>query len=1063
MSHFEHDHSHDDAELAKKKAARPQIERDTKYWLSLEQYHQDPEFLKLAETEFQSSPLRDSDGEDGWARREFLKLMGASLAMASASCVRRPVQKIVPYTKQPEEVTLGIANNYTSTYFDGNEGLGLLVRTREGRPLKIEGNPGFPLNKGGVSAKAQASILNLYDPERLKSPVRNLLNEKRTNKDSIGVKWEDADKAVTEQLKKGDVAVLTGAIASPSGRAVVSDFCQAFKAQHVVWEPIGHEDIREGQKASYGEDSVPQYRIDKARMIVSIDTDFLGTWLSPVTFSKQFAEGRRNFEKMNKLVIFESNYSLTGANADVRIKIKPSYQLEVVMGLAHEIVIKKGFSSYAVNGSVKVVLEKYAGVAAKLGIEPELFGKIASDLWAHKGESLVLAGGLSTLTQDSQDLQIAVNFLNSVLENDGRTVEGRSGNTGLTDSYSAMFKLMEEMLAGKIKTLIINKTNPGYALPASARFADALKKVEMVVYTGDRNDETGSMAHYVLPDNHSLETWGDSEFSKGLYAISQPTIQPLYDTRSFQLSLMTWAFMGKVGSKRLQTFETYYDFLRSVWKEEIHPKVGKGKNFDEFWEGVLQTGFVGGELTDSAPRTFKVDALNLIKGATSKEGSHLELVLYPTVMLGDGQASNVSWLHELPDPVTRIMWDNYVSISMETAKNLKIKEGSLVSVKVGSVSLDLPVHIQPGLRNDVAAIAVGYGRQLAGKVANNVGKNAYSFVSYSKGLPIFAGQAVELTSLNKNYPLACVQDHHSMEGRQIVIEATLKEYEKNKGANVHRHHTWSIWSGHQYSGHKWGMAVDLNVCTGCSACMVACQSENNIPVVGKKYVLQGREMHWIRVDRYYTGTPDNPEVVFQPVMCQHCDNAPCETVCPVLATVHSNEGLNDMVYNRCVGTRYCSNNCPYKVRRYNWFAYNNNIEKPLHLALNPDVATRVRGVMEKCSFCVHRIKAGKDAVRKQGRKLKDGDIVTACQSACPTNAIVFGDLNDTASAVAKMFKSEPRSYALLEEWNAAPSVRYLTKIRNNDKESMGAESHGRGHGGQEHSQNSHSSKKDEQT
>lgn len=1047
MSHFDHEHENEEQELAKKKAARPEIERNSQYWLSLEQYNNDPEFLKLAETEFQSSPLRESDGEDGWARREFLKLMGASLAMASASCVRRPIQKIVPYNKQPEEVTFGVSNYYTSTYFDGSEGLGLLIKTREGRPLKIEGNPSFPLNKGGVSAQAQASILNLYDPDRLQGPVKNLFNKSRTNKDSVGVKWDEVDKVVTDQIRKGGVVILTGAISSPSRRAVISDFCQAFGVRHLSWEPISHEDIRQGQRLCFGEDSVPQYRFDKSRVIVSIDADFLGTWLSPVTFSKQFAVGRRDFNKMNKLIVFDSNFSLTGANSDLRLKIKPSQQLDVVLGLLHELLIKKGVSSYAVNPLAKSILSSYGNVPQRLNIDPELFSKIASDLWEAKEESLVVAGGLPTQTKWSKELQIAVNFLNAVLGNDGRTVQGKKGNSGLSDSYSDLINLISDMNMGKVKTLIIHRSNPIYALSDSFGFKEALNKVEMVIYSGDRQDEMGIHAHYILTDNHPLENWGDAEFAKDVFAISQPTIRPMYDTRSFELSLMSWAFNAKQGSKRLVSSETYYDFVKNFWKEEIFSKLGQGKKFEDFWQEVLQTGFVGNLDSEVPPRAFKIESLNSLMNLKEKsKSSDYELALYSTVMLGDGcHTSNISWLQELPDPVTRIVWDNYVSVSLATAEKNHFKEGDIVEVTVGQVNLSLPVHIQPGLHDGVLSIAVGYGRTHVGRVGNNVGVNAYKFLAPTKEGVVASGQSVDFKKTGKFHKLACVQDHHSMEGRQIVVEATLKDYEKNKGANIHRHHTWSIWSGHQYNGHKWGMAVDLNVCTGCSACMVACQSENNIPVVGKTYVLQGREMHWIRVDRYYTGTPQNPEVVFQPVMCQHCDNAPCETVCPVLATVHSDEGLNDMVYNRCVGTRYCSNNCPYKVRRFNWFAFNGKIEKPLHLALNPDVTTRPRGVMEKCTFCVHKIKASKNKARQENRKLKDGDVVTACQSACPTNAIVFGDLNDSDSEVSKMFKQDPRSYALLEEWNAQPSVRYLTKIRNNDKETSSHGPHKKDH------------------
>ncbi|WP_413294279.1 TAT-variant-translocated molybdopterin oxidoreductase [Bdellovibrio sp. HCB185ZH] len=1035
---------HTDNELEMKKALRPKIVRDTKFWETIEEKIGDSEFQKMAETEFKSSPLRESDSEDGWARREFLKLMGASLAMATASCVRRPVQKIVPYNKMPEEITLGQANYYSSAYFDGNDAMGLLVKTREGRPIHIESNPSHPFSAGGLSARSQAILMSMYDPERLQGPKRNLFNEKKSNSQLIDVKWEELDKKVSEQLVKGGVVVLSGPISSPSTRAVVSDFAQGFKAKTVVWDAFAHEEIRDGQKASYGEEVVPQYWFDKAKMIVSIDADFLGTWLNPTAFTHQFTQGRKDIKNMSRLVSFDSNYSLTGANADIRFKIKPSQQLDVVMGLLHEIIVKKGQSSYAGNGAVKSALEPFANTAAKLGVDAEMFAKVASDLWSKRGESLVVAGGITTLTNKATELQIAVNMLNSVLDNDGKTVDSKAGNSALTGSYAEMAQLIQDMKDGKVQTLIMHKLNPGYSLPAVMGFAEAVKKVKMVIYTGDRVDETGVFADYITPDNHALESWNDLEVGKGVISICQPAIRPMYDTRSFQLSLMTWAFMAKQGPARLRDYETFYDYLRVYWKSDIHPKYGKGAAFEDFWLEALQKGYVGELSRGSSARSFKTDAFANIKPAPAQQG--MELVLYPKLAIMDGSLANVAWLQELPDPVTKLTWDNYAMISIGTAEKNHMKTGSMITLKVGDKSVDLPVYIQPGLHDDVVAVAVGYGRTRAGKVANGVGKNMTEFVSVDKaGKAIFAGQTATFTKLGKHYDLAGTSGNFSMEGRQIAAEANLKDYVKNKSAGIHRHETWSIWSGHEYSGHKWGMAVDLHTCTGCSACVIACQSENNIPVVGKKYVLEGRIMHWLRIDRYYTGDIADANAVFQPVMCQHCDNAPCETVCPVLATTHSDEGLNDMVYNRCVGTRYCANNCPYKVRRFNWFNYAKLIEKPMHMALNPSVGVRTRGVMEKCSFCVQRIQDAKTVARNEKRQLKDGDVKVACQTSCPAGGIVFGDLNDPNSEVAKIWKAEEkeRGYALLEEWHAKPSVRYLSKIRNNDKESTGGHD---GHG-----------------
>ncbi|WP_409480012.1 TAT-variant-translocated molybdopterin oxidoreductase [Pseudobdellovibrio sp. HCB154] len=1019
------------------------IERDSRYWRSFEELNNTPEFQAALQTEFMSSPLRDENKDegtekDGVARRDFLKLMGASIAVTSAAgCIRRPVQKIVPYNKQPEEVTVGMSNWYTSSYFDGQEGLGLLVKSREGRPVHIQGNPKFPLNGTGASVKAQASLLGLYEPNRLQKPFRNLFNEKRTNKETVGVSWEELDNKVVEALKKGGVAILSGNISSPSTKTVISDFRSGFGADHYVWEPLA-DNVADAQASSYGEALVPGYRFDKAQVIVSIDGDFLGTWGPTMTNNKRFADGRRNIDKMSRLYSFDSTYSLTGANSDVRFKIKPSQQFDVVMGLIAEIVGKVN-----VSDAVKTAVAPFNGVAEKLGISSEAFKKVAADLVKSQGESLVVAGGIQTNTKDGHALQVAVNYLNSILGNEGKTVVAQAGNKNITASQDSIKSLIKKMNDGAVKTLIIYRSNPFYALSADHGFADALKKVETVVYAGEKMDETAVNAHYVASDNHALETWGDSEFATGLYGIHQPLIRTMYDTRSFQLSLMTWAFMAKVGPKRIQEFETFYDYVRNLWKTELMAKVGGGKDFESFWNNFLQEGFVGDVAAGSA-RNFKGDVSGLKKSANGD--AKFELALYPTVQLGDGTLANVGWLQELPDAVSKIVWDNYASVSVKTAAENKLREGDVIELTVGDKKLSLPTHIQPGLHDQVVAVAVGYGRTHAGDVAKGIGQNAFTLATAG----VFAGQSVEFKKTGQKIELVTTQGHDSMEGRQIVVTATNKDIEKNKEANIHRHHTWNIWSGHQYNGHKWGMAIDLNVCTGCSACMTACQSENNIPVVGKKYVMQGREMHWIRIDRYYTGTPENAETVFQPVMCQHCDNAPCETVCPVAAVTHSSEGLNEQVYNRCVGTRYCSNNCPYKVRRFNWFNYAKLIEKPMHMALNPEVGVRSRGVMEKCTFCVQRIKEGKNKAKQEDRPVKDGDIKTACEAACPTTAIVFGDLNDENSRVAKTFKAEPRAYALLEEWYAKPSVRYQTKIKNNDQVTP-EKSHGAApaHGSQE--------------
>lgn len=1019
-----------------------QTKNGPEFWLSLEQYNGDAEFAKRAEREFLSSPLSSEDGKDGFARREFLKLMGASIAMATTACVRRPVQHIIPYAQSPKGYTAGVPNFYASTWFDGVEGYGLLVKTLDGRPIKVEGNPEHPMNLGGLTARAHAEVLSLYDPDRLKGPVRNLLNKERTNRETIGASWDEADAKVGEELAKGGVAILSSTLPSPSSRTVIDDFRRAFGgARWVQYDALPADAVVEGQRRSYGKAVMPRYRFDQAKMIVSIDADFLGTYISPAEFMKQWAKIRKPGPDMARLVSFESSASLTGFNADDRIRIKPSQQLDVAIALI-QAVAKASKGAIAIPAAARALVRDDA--AASLGMKPELLAKIGEELWVNKGKGLVLAGGLPTA--DAVEVQVAVNLLNTLLGNDGRTIDYDGAPMQTRQGSTAeLSKLINDMNSGSIKTLIIHNLNPAYVLPREAGFLEALSKVDFVVYTGNRNDETGRFAHYVLPAGTSLENWGDYELETGVYSIQQPTIRPLHDSRAFEESLMTWAKKAKSVPARVSAASDWHEYVRGVWKSEIYPKApeGRGKSFDEFWLSVLQKGVI-----ELEGRRSKTGAVRSFQGSIAKPratgSSGYEVALYSTTQFADGHYANVAWLHEFPDPVTKIVWDNYVSVSPATARKENLREGEKVDVTVGSKTLRLPVHIQPGLHDQVLSIAVGYGRTEAGKVAKDVGVNAFELAQFDKGQLHFAGAPVTLKKTGEKYELASTQGHHSMEGRQIVVETTKAAFEKNPAAGIHRHHVFSIWPDHEYTRRKWAMSIDLNVCTGCSACVIACQAENNVPVVGKRYVLEGREMHWIRIDRYYKGAPEAPEAVFMPMLCQHCETAPCETVCPVLATVHNEEGLNDMVYNRCVGTRYCANNCPYKVRRFNWFNFSKR-EAPLHMALNPDVTVRERGVMEKCSFCVQRIRHATTGVGKAGKpeKVADGEIKTACEETCPTNAIVFGDLNDPESRVRKLFE-EKRTYSVLEEFNTQPRVRYMTRVRNANREaSSGGHHHSR--------------------
>ena len=1006
------------------------------YWLSLEQFAGSPEFAKRAENEFLSSPQATDDLGDGVARRDFLKLMGASMAMAATACTR-PAQTIIPYARAPKEVTPGVANFYTSTWFDGNEGAGLLVKTLEGRPLKFEGNPNHPMNSGSLVARAHAEVLSNYDPDRLKAPVRDLQNKERTNFETISAKWEDIDKEVIAGLAKGEVAILTSTLPSPSYKAIIGDFLKVHGGRWVQYDALVNEPVREAQRLCYGKAVLPRYRVDKAKMIVSIEADILGNYISSAEFIRGFSKNRKPGSEMNRLVSFEGNMTLTGMNADDRFRIKPSQQVDVVLGLISA-VAKAG--KIAIPAAVTGLVSKYDNAANTLGLSSEAFNKVAADLVAAQGASLVIAGGMTTQTSEAVELQVAVNILNSMLGSDGQTID-HDGSPALTQAGSTreMAKLINDMNEGRVKTLIIHDLNPAYILAGDSKFIDAVRKVDLVLYTGNRIDDTGRLAHYMVPAGTSVENWGDFELQAGVYSIQQPTISPMFDTRSFGDSLIAWAGKEPKAPARLKSSATFYDYVRETWKSEVVPHAveAKSRPFDDFWQTMLQMGVIvtntsrersGAKRTVAGPGFAK-----LAKLTERKAASGYELALYPTVQLADGRYGNVSWMQELPDPVTKIVWDNYASVSLALARKENLKQGDLIELKVGEKKMIVPAHIQPGLHDEVIALSVGYGQRGVGKVGNDIGVDAYQLASFNGGESIFSGLAVSMRKVGENYHLVGTHDHHSMEGRQIVVETTNKAWGKNEGAGIRRHKTFSIWPSHQYTKHKWAMSIDLNACTGCSACVIACQSENNVPTVGKKYVMQGREMHWIRIDRYFKGAPEAPEAVFMPLTCQQCESAPCETVCPVLATVHNDEGLNDMVYNRCVGTRYCSNNCPYKVRRFNWFNYSKR-EAPLHMALNPDVTVRSRGVMEKCTFCVHRIRLATSPnlpTSKLG-SLKDGTIKTACQETCPANAITFGDLNDPASEVHKLFENK-RSYALLEDLNTQPRVRYMSRVRNADR------------------------------
>ncbi|MCB0349018.1 MAG: TAT-variant-translocated molybdopterin oxidoreductase, partial [Bdellovibrionales bacterium] len=673
-------------------------EKNKRYWKSVEEFSDQEVFNAEAEKEFLNSPLSEKDTGDGVARRDFLKLMGASLALASASCVRRPVQNIVPYANRPEGMIEGKANYYASSMFDNGHAYATIVKTREGRPIKIEGNPAFPINQGGLSARAQAHVLSLYDPDRLQQPHARLAADKDFHKRvwDIG-NWEKIDEEVSKLVNEGKVGLLTATMPSPSTKAVMDDFTSTFKAKQYIYDAINHDDVLLGQKASYGQSIFPRYRLENAKYIVSIGADFLGTYGNPVEYAKGFSKNRKPDHEMSKLIVFESLMSLTGANSDYRVPVKTSNYLKVLLGLANEIVIKQGKSRYAGDSSVKEVLKKYSNAANEAGIDTALFSKIAEEMWANRGQSLVMTGGISSKTENAVDLQIAANFLNSILENDGITVDSKFHNMSYAGSDSSLSDLVNDINSGKINVVVISGVNPIYVAPPSLKLAEAFKKVK-VIYSAQYMDETAEIADYILAECHPLEAWGDFEFQDGLFSIQQPTIRPLHATRPFQFNLMTWAYTLEKGPSRLKDTETWYDYVKMYWKDRIVKGSTGGKSFDDYWTELLKVGFVdqnaGARKQKSSSRSFQLASLRSIKDTDSTSG--YELNLYPKIAIGDGTYNNISFLQELPDPVTKVTWDNYLTVSYKTAKSEGLKDGDVVELSVGDEKIEVPVFVQVG-------------------------------------------------------------------------------------------------------------------------------------------------------------------------------------------------------------------------------------------------------------------------------------------------------------------------------------------------------------------------------
>jgi len=1006
-----------------------------KYWKSLEELKDIQEGNEnniTAQPEFSVEGLSEEEISNKLKsnRRDFLKMLGFSVGLVagSTSC-EVPVRKAIPYLNKPEEATPGMALHYASTYFDGHDYCPILVKVRDGRPIKIEGNELSSLTHGGTSARVQASVLSLYDSARLKNPLKN----------GVEADWETVDAEIMAGLdqivaNEGKIVILSNSVMSPSTLKVFETFQNKYPNTEIYYyDPVSYAAIRMANKETYNRPAIPAYRFDKAEVIVGFNCDFLGSWLSPVEFAAQYAKTReldQEKKSMSKHYQFESYMSLTGSNADKRVSIKPSDELTVLLNLYNKIARKSDMPQFDTDPS------------------PVNIDHVADDLLHHQGKSLVVSG-----TNDVY-IQSVVNAINFLLANLGSTFNFERILQTRKGCDKKMDELVTAMNDGKVAGLVLYDVNPAYDYYDTQKFNEGLKKVGLTVAISEVNDETGKLVKYVCPDHHYLESWNDAEPYTRMYSLAQPTIHNIFNTRQGQDSFLKWAGYEM----------NYYEFIKQYWEENLFGMQDQYLTFTDFWNHTLQKGVfeMDAEVKECPIYDFEFLGKNAQK-LTPIKSDQLELVLYEKLGIGTGKQANNPWLQEMPDPISKAVWDNYLALSPKYARENGFTQEDVVKI---NDDLEVPVLYQPGQPYGTASIALGYGRTDGGKVANGLGKNVFRLSKMVNGSRQFNNISITIEKTGKKYPLATTQTYHSMEGRPIVRETVLDKWKKNPAAGNEMHEMnekkrVTLYEKPEYKGFHWGLGVDLNKCIGCSACVIACQAENNVAVIGKKEVKNKRIMHWMRIDRYYSTIdpdkagpediyrlePENPEVVHQPVMCQHCDNAPCENVCPVAATPHSKEGLNQMAYNRCIGTRYCMNNCPYRVRRFNWYRYVTNDkfdynfnEELSRMVLNPDVTVRERGVVEKCSFCVQRIQEKKLDAKKENRLLKDGEVQPACVQSCPTKALVFGDMNNNENKVAKAMEN-PRMYNLLEELHTLASVGYLTKVRNKEAD----ESHDEGH------------------
>ena len=1052
-----------------------------KFWKSLNQFNQKPESVEAAHHEFVNGVTDEFDVNalPDKSRRKFLALMGATSAIAVTACSDyQDKGEIITYNKKPVGVTYGEANYYATTL---NNGSGVLVKTREGRPIKIDGNPEHPIGKGKISTADQAAILDLYDPSRLRFPIKKSDSKLVLYKDDMPrSEWEKVDAQIVEVLKKAslegkEISIVTHSVISPAQNKLFNDFIVKYPTAKVYsYELFNDSQKRQAWMECYGTSTIPATKWDAPDVILSFECDFLGTD-GNVTEQIGLFSSRRdvdNFEGFNKLYQIEGNYSVTGAMADYRIRLTPENHYDFIMSLVAEINSKGKSANVGLGGMLSGYNLK--NFAEQNKINHKVFDELVHDILANPTKTFAVAGVVH-----SKAVHVAINLLNEVLGSVSNVYDFAHAEElqRPLSTDAEISGLVSNLNSGKIAVLIHFDSNPVYHFPVDSGYADAYKKATTIISMVESANESCEANQYIIAANHALESWGDFKPRRGVLSLQQPVISAIHDSRQKESVLLNWIS----DDVALYSHDIYHKFLMSFWETEVYPKSGSAAGFREYWFACLHDGVSTIQDVPLEISTFNADVVNANKNKFSKQ--NYTLILKPSHLIGDGRFANNGWLQEVPNPVTKTVWDNYAMMSPATAKELNVTYGEdeknlnadMVEVSVGGRTLKLAVMVQPGMADKVIAIDLGYGRTTVGEVGKNVGFNAGVLMSSKGGVSPWIYTGVNVTKAEGIYEIASTQEHHSLDEdfvkdfhrkRHIINDYTLPFYkefdEKYKAAKIrlkaehsgdekaykkalksekihllghHEYNEHSITPNKVYTDIKWGMAIDLNKCTACGTCVTACNVENNIPIVGKEEASKGREMHWMRIDTYFSGTPDEPVTSFQPMLCQHCDNAPCENVCPVVATTHSPDGLNQMTYNRCVGTRYCANNCPYKVRRYNFFDFRNDFadgfyrKDTLELLHNPEVTVRSRGVMEKCSFCTQRIQEARTEASKQGRKIHGSDVMTACQVACPASAITFGDMNDPESKLSKL-REHPLGYTVLETISVKPNVTYISKLRN---------------------------------